>query len=149
MRVCQMMRRRTNVEHPPLNMRYSLGSGPLSLAELSEYEHKDVSEPHANVLVRPPFLYLGALFAGALIELFLPLGPGLAGGTLRRNPIYIGLSVLYAGLAIALTSGWALLALPIVIAVMNKGVIEREEAYLAREFGEDYLAYKKKVPRWL
>jgi protein-S-isoprenylcysteine O-methyltransferase Ste14 len=32
---------------------------------------------------------------------------------------------------------------------MQKGVIEREEVYLAEEFGEDYLAYKKRVPRWL
>ncbi|GBE43105.1 hypothetical protein BMS3Bbin10_01177 [bacterium BMS3Bbin10] len=156
-----------------------------------------MSERHAEVLVRPPILYLGGLFAGCLIELFLPVGPGLAGGTLRpvavglglaaiglgiglkgirqfsnagtslqvdeptqalvtdglyrwsRNPIYIGLSVLYAGLAIALTTGWALLLLPVVIAVMNKGVIEREETYLATEFGEDYLAYKERVPRWL
>ena len=66
-----------------------------------------------------------------------------------RNPIYIALSVFYVGLSIALTTGWALLLLPLVIFVLQKGVIEREEAYLTEEFGEEYTAYKKRVPRWL
>jgi protein-S-isoprenylcysteine O-methyltransferase Ste14 len=66
-----------------------------------------------------------------------------------RNPIYIALSVFYVGLSIALTTGWALLLLPLLIFVLQKGVIEREEAYLTEEFGEEYIAYKKRVPRWL
>jgi len=158
---------------------------------------KIMSEDHANALVRPPFLYLGALGAGCVMALIIPLGPGLAGGTARpiwiglglavigfiicwkafrqfadagtsvqldepthaivseglyswsRNPIYIGLSTVYIGLSIALTTGWALLFLPVVFRVLIKGVIEREEAYLTKEFGDDYLAYKRKVPRWL
>ena len=66
-----------------------------------------------------------------------------------RNPIYIGLSVCYTGLSIALTSPWALLLLPVVIVVLRNTVIEKEEAFLAREFGEAYEAYKPRVPRWL
>ena len=156
-----------------------------------------MSERYANVLVRPPNLYLGGLAAGCLFELLLPLGPGLTGGSLRavlvglglaaigvgiawkairlfteagttipldeptdalvthglyswsRNPIYIALTIFYVGLSIALTTGWALLFLPVVIVVMQQGVIEREEAYLEQEFGTPYLEYKNKVPRWL
>lgn len=66
-----------------------------------------------------------------------------------RNPIYIGLTVLYTGLAIALTSGWSLLILPLILFVLQKTVIAREESFLEKEFGESYLAYKRRVPRWL
>lgn len=66
-----------------------------------------------------------------------------------RNPIYIGLTVLYTGLAIALTSGWSLIILPLIVFVLQKTVIEREESFLEKEFGEPYLAYKRRVPRWL
>lgn len=66
-----------------------------------------------------------------------------------RNPIYIGLSVTYVGLAIALTTFWALLLLPIVIVILRRTVIDNEEALLEQEFGDTYLAYKAKVARWL
>jgi protein-S-isoprenylcysteine O-methyltransferase Ste14 len=32
---------------------------------------------------------------------------------------------------------------------LQRGVVEREEAYLERKFGEAYLKYKERVPRWL
>lgn len=66
-----------------------------------------------------------------------------------RNPIYVALTTAYSGLAIALTSGWALILLPFTLFFLQKTVIEREEELLAREFGDTYLEYKKKVPRWL
>lgn len=66
-----------------------------------------------------------------------------------RNPIYIGLSVTYVGLAIALTTFWALLLLPIVIVILRRTVIDNEEVLLEQEFGDTYLAYKAKVARWL
>lgn len=173
-------------------MRYSFG-----LVFVGEREPEPLSEKHANVLVRPPNLYLGGVVFGCLMELLWPLGPGLAGGTLRpviigiglavigvviiwkafrqfavagttipideptdalvtyglynwsRNPIYIGLTVIYTGLSIALTTGWALLVLPVLLIIMNKGVIDAEEAYLGSEFGAPYQDYKNKVPRWL
>lgn len=173
-------------------MRYSFG-----LVFEGEREPEPLSEKHANVLVRPPKLYLGGLAGGCLLELLWPLGPGLAGGALRpviigialaliggaviwkafqqfadagttipvdeptdalvmhglygwsRNPVYIGLTIIYTGLSIALTTGWALLLLPILLMVMNRGVIAAEEAYLSEGFGQPYLDYMKKVPRWL
>ena len=68
---------------------------------------------------------------------------------LTRNPIYIGFVLAYFGLAIMLTSMWVLLLLVPVIAILQRGVIEREEAYLQERFGDAYRAYQARVPRWL
>jgi protein-S-isoprenylcysteine O-methyltransferase Ste14 len=66
-----------------------------------------------------------------------------------RNPLYVSLALLYAGLAIAARSLWALLLLIVVLVVTHRGVIGREERYLERKFGDDYLQYKARVRRWL
>ncbi|GAB4237526.1 MAG: isoprenylcysteine carboxylmethyltransferase family protein [Methyloligellaceae bacterium] len=68
---------------------------------------------------------------------------------LSRNPIYVGLVLIYFGLAMALTSVWALILLPGLIWLLQKGVILPEEEFLEKKFGEKYRAYKRKVPRWL
>ena len=66
-----------------------------------------------------------------------------------RNPIYIGMSFLYAGIGIAARSPWVLvLALPLVV-ILRHGVVAREEAYLERRFGEAYRDYKARVRRRL
>jgi len=36
-----------------------------------------------------------------------------------------------------------------VLIILQRGVVEHEEAYLEREFGERYRKYKARVPRWL
>lgn len=66
-----------------------------------------------------------------------------------RNPVYVGLSLLYAGIGIAADSLWVLGLLAPVLLVMHHGVILREERYLERKFGADYLRYKANVRRWL
>jgi protein-S-isoprenylcysteine O-methyltransferase Ste14 len=66
-----------------------------------------------------------------------------------RNPIYIGMFLVYAGISIAAHSQWILiLALPLAIA-LRYGVVAREEAYLERRFGDAYRDYKARVRRWL
>jgi len=66
-----------------------------------------------------------------------------------RNPIYISFTIFYFGLAIMLTSAWMLVLLVPVLIVLQRGVVEREEAYLASKFGEAYRKYQLRVPRWL
>ena len=66
-----------------------------------------------------------------------------------RNPIYIGFVIFYFGLAIMLTSAWMLLLLIPVLIILQRGVVEREEAYLQAQFGEAYRKYLARVPRWL
>jgi len=66
-----------------------------------------------------------------------------------RNPMYVGFTLMYVGLS-ALTNALApVLLLPAVFAVMRRGVIEREERYLERKFGDEYLQYKERVRRWI
>jgi len=66
-----------------------------------------------------------------------------------RNPIYVGMFLLYAGIGLAARSPWVLiLALPLAIA-LRYGVVAREEAYLERRFGDTYRDYKARVRRWL
>jgi protein-S-isoprenylcysteine O-methyltransferase Ste14 len=66
-----------------------------------------------------------------------------------RNPIYVGMFLLYAGIGIAARSEWSLvLALPLFV-ILRYGVVAREEAYLERRFGEPYRDYKARVRRWL
>jgi protein-S-isoprenylcysteine O-methyltransferase Ste14 len=66
-----------------------------------------------------------------------------------RNPGYLSLTMLYAGIAVLRNALWAILLLPLVLFVIQREVIEREERYLERTFGEEYLDYKRRVRRWV
>jgi protein-S-isoprenylcysteine O-methyltransferase Ste14 len=66
-----------------------------------------------------------------------------------RNPMYVGMTLIYLGLAIALHSIIALLLIIVVAIVMQTHVVAREERYLESRFGDDYRAYKQRVRRWL
>ncbi|HEU4644803.1 MAG TPA: isoprenylcysteine carboxylmethyltransferase family protein [Burkholderiales bacterium] len=66
-----------------------------------------------------------------------------------RNPIYVGMFLLYAGIGMAARSPWVLaLALPLVI-LLRYRVVAREETYLERRFGDAFREYKARVRRWL
>ena len=65
-----------------------------------------------------------------------------------RNPIYVSMTLLYAGIATLFNALWAMLLLPILLFIVNRGVIDREERYLERKFGDEYLRYKMRIPRW-
>ena len=66
-----------------------------------------------------------------------------------RNPIYLGMILLYFGVGALRNSRWHwFLAIP-TAAVLQTAVIAREEAYLERKFGATYVDYKSRVRRWL
>lgn len=75
------------------------------------------------------------------------VGDGLYAYT--RNPMYLALTLLYVGGCIMANAWWGLLLLIPLLVLVQKGIIEREEAYLTRKFGDDYLRYKGRVRRWL
>ncbi len=65
-----------------------------------------------------------------------------------RNPLYVALTLLYLGVALLAQSLWALLLLPVVLLIIQRNVIVREENYLERRFGADYDRYRAQVRRW-
>ncbi|MCW5579919.1 MAG: isoprenylcysteine carboxylmethyltransferase family protein [Luteimonas sp.] len=73
------------------------------------------------------------------------------GGPYRfsRNPIYLSLVLAYAGLALMQDLPWALLLLPLPVAVMHFAIIPFEERQLRLRFGADYADYAARVRRWL
>ncbi|HVE99875.1 MAG TPA: isoprenylcysteine carboxylmethyltransferase family protein [Rubrobacteraceae bacterium] len=66
-----------------------------------------------------------------------------------RNPGYLSMALIYAGISNRTSSLWSILLLPVASLVIRYGVIEREERYLERVFGEEYLSYKARVQRWI
>lgn len=89
--------------------------------------------------------------AGTTIPTNQPTSALVSRGPYRhsRNPIYVSMSLLLAGIAIAADNIWMLGLLAPVLLIINYGVILREEAYLERAFGDEYRVYKSRVRRWL
>jgi protein-S-isoprenylcysteine O-methyltransferase Ste14 len=89
--------------------------------------------------------------AGTAIKPTLPTTALVITGPFRftRNPLYVGATLIYVGIAVAARSLWALALLLVVLTVMQRGVIDREERYLERKFGADYVRYRERVRRWI
>ena len=66
-----------------------------------------------------------------------------------RNPIYLSMLLLQIGVGIWTNSFW-FIGLAVLFAVLLWwGVISREEQYLGRKFGDEYLQYRAGVRRWI
>ena len=89
--------------------------------------------------------------AGAPVRTDRPVPRLTTEGPFRytRNPGYLCLAMIYAGIAVLRNSLWAILLLPLMVLVIQREVIGREERYLERSFGEEYLDYKRRVRRWV
>ncbi|MEX2154511.1 MAG: isoprenylcysteine carboxylmethyltransferase family protein [Gemmatimonadaceae bacterium] len=68
---------------------------------------------------------------------------------LTRNPMYVGLTLGYVGIALVMGVTWPLILLPMVLWALYDQVIRKEERYLADAFGEDYRTYRARVRRWI
>jgi protein-S-isoprenylcysteine O-methyltransferase Ste14 len=66
-----------------------------------------------------------------------------------RSPMYLQMVLVCLGFAVLLGNVWIILLTPLCAWVLQRFVIEPEEAYLGRKFGSEYLAYKQRVRRWL
>lgn len=142
---------------PPLVFAGVLGTGlALSAWTPTEYLGRAVARPLGGVLIA-----IGVLLALSAVRAFFqahtnlrpdrPSSALVRAGPYRftRNPMYVALSIVYAGIAVVNESLWSLLLLPLAIAFIRSNVIGKEEAYLERRFGADYLRYKNEVRRWL
>ena len=66
-----------------------------------------------------------------------------------RNPMYVGNTLLLAGLALIYNSPWVyLVALPAAVLGLL-AITKSEERYLAQRFGAEYDAYCRSVPRFI
>jgi protein-S-isoprenylcysteine O-methyltransferase Ste14 len=88
---------------------------------------------------------------GTPVDIRRPVTELVTSGPFRhsRNPIYLGMVLLSAGIAFAADSVWILIVTAALALILKKGVIEAEETYLERKFGTSYLDYKSRVRRWI
>ena len=145
------------VAHPPLIYAGALGTGLLAHAL---FPVAFLPRPIAWALGLP--LVGGGLVVGLLGDRALdtagtnrsPYAPTTRLATegpyrFTRNPLYLSLTLVYGGITLLANALWAALLLPFVLVVMRRGVIDREERYLERKFGEEYPGYKARVRRWI
>lgn len=98
-------------------------------------------------------IWARALFngAGTAAKPFTPPQTLVRAGpyALSRNPMYVGLVVMLAGLAVGLGSMMPWLVIPLFIWRIQVGVIAVEERMIESTFGGTYQDYKSRVRRWL
>lgn len=118
--------------------------------------------------VRPPWnwlglapLVLGSWMAAVSARSFRRAGTGLlpfgqatalvTHGFFRytRNPMYLGMVLFLAGVAVLLGSLSSVLPVPLFAGIIQRNFILGEERFMEQAFGQDYLAYKSRVGRWL
>ena len=89
--------------------------------------------------------------AGTNVDPREPTTTIVTGGPYRftRNPLYLSMTLIYVGISALANALPSVLLLPAVLHIMRRGVIEREERYLERKFGAEYLNYKAQVRRWM
>lgn len=66
-----------------------------------------------------------------------------------RNPMYVAFAVLYIGVTLLVNSAWPFVFFPVMITLLDRLVIVREEAYLEAKFGDAYRSYRARVRRWI
>jgi protein-S-isoprenylcysteine O-methyltransferase Ste14 len=95
---------------------------------------------------------VGKFFAAKThIEPWKPTSAIIQGGIYRfsRNPIYLEFCIATLGIGLMLNSWWVVASTILLKFSLGRMVIDREEAYLEKKFGDEYLAYKNKVRRWV
>ena len=135
---------------------------PLLLGALSTYWWGDPIEPGSwRMPLGWALVVLFVVWNGWSLWLFARHETGLLPGSpteamieegpyrLSRNPLYVGLLVLYLALALLGGSLWALVLFPVAVLLVLWGAILPEERFLHERFGEPYDAYRRRVRRWL
>ena len=65
-----------------------------------------------------------------------------------RNPLYLGVLLIYLAL-LFLSISLISMVLFIIISIIYNKMVNHEESVLEKLFGEEYLKYKKSVPKWI
>ena len=115
-----------------------------------------------------PWRYLGLmpLAAGLILNVVsarlferygTPIRPGTTSSTLvvdgpyrfTRNPMYLGMILILVGASVVLGSVVSLAVVPVFASMLTRRFIVREERMLVARFGEEYEAYRRRIPRWI
>jgi protein-S-isoprenylcysteine O-methyltransferase Ste14 len=142
---------------PPLVYLISLVAGALiQLVTPLPFLPQGIAVPLGSSLVVVAialFSYAVAIFraAGTPVRARKPTTVIVSTGPYRfsRNPIYLAFSLFQLGIAIWVNTLWLVATLVGAAALIHYVVIPREEQYLERRFGTEYLKYKASVRRWL
>ena len=102
-------------------------------------------------------LLLGGLAAWLFARHKTTIKPGhvstslLTSGPYRRtrNPIYLGMTIALAGVALLLGSLTPWPVLPVFVGLIAWNVIPVEEAMMGETFGAEYEQYRARVRRWI
>jgi protein-S-isoprenylcysteine O-methyltransferase Ste14 len=65
-----------------------------------------------------------------------------------RHPLYIAETLIFISIAVACIS-WVFLILTIIVQSFHMIYVPAEEKYCLKRYGEDYLKYMNKTPRWI
>lgn len=107
------------------------------------------------------WIFLGLLLAGWALLVFrragtspIPHRPSTALALdgpyrLTRNPMYLAMALICVGIGLAVNMLWPLVSVPVVMVLVDRLVIAREERYLEGKFGDPYRDYRKRVRRWI
>ncbi len=68
---------------------------------------------------------------------------------ITRNPLYLSLLLVAVSLIVISNSLWYFVTLLLLFIFFDQFVVPREEMYLEKIFGEDFIKYKKSVRRWV
>lgn len=68
---------------------------------------------------------------------------------LTRNPAYLGGVITYTGINLLGSGLVSLILLPVIIIIIQRYAIRREEVYLEKCFGHMYKEYQNRVRQWI
>ncbi len=111
-----------------LGLLAALGSGAFAFwafrTMLRAGENPDPGEPTQSIVTEGPFAR-------------------------TRNPLYLSFAIFDLGVALLLNNLWIALVLVPLVVYIDLRIVRREERKLQRQFGDEYLNYKRSVRRWL
>jgi len=142
---------------PPVYLAMTLVLMWLSHRYIPLYQY--IAEPaaYSGVILVLLGITVAAISAGMFkqadtgLEPFSEATTLVTGGFFRitRNPMYMGLFLILAGVAVLMGSIGALLPVPVFVLIIRNNFVLGEERFMESVFGQHYLDYKSKVRRWI
>jgi protein-S-isoprenylcysteine O-methyltransferase Ste14 len=105
------------------------------------------------------WLYVGLLvyLLGVIIEttamlnfLTTPVNKPVIKGVYRvsRNPVYLGMFLMFIGISVACAS-WVFLLATVALVILIHVSLVSEERWGSERYGDTYREYMKRIPRWI